>query len=89
MRTKPKSLSVDRSRSMSGDDLLNDNHNEEEHEHEIEKLAANLGDKENTDFGRLPPPRYVEFIKDYYPQNKTKCIQMLQQVRLQPLHHIQ
>lgn len=81
MRTKPKSLSVDRSRSMSGDDLLNDHTIEEDHEHEIEKLSSDIGENLSSDFGPLPPPRYVEFIKDYYPQNKVKCIQMLQQVR--------
>jgi hypothetical protein len=80
MRSKPKPLSVDRSRSMSGDDLLNDNAHEEEHENEVEKLANDLGESPSTDFGRPLPTRYVEFIKDFYPQNKSKCIQMTQQV---------
>jgi hypothetical protein len=80
MRTKPKSLAG--SRSMSGDDLLNDHIIEDEHDdHELSKLASDSIDCPVIDYGPLPPPRYIEFIKDYYPQNKKKCIQMLQQVK--------
>lgn len=80
MRSKPKPLSIDRSRSMSGDDLLNDNAHEEEHEHEVEQLANDLVESTGPDHGRPLPSRYVEFIREFYPQNKTKCIQMTQQV---------
>ncbi|KAI6200598.1 Inositol 1,4,5-trisphosphate receptor [Aphelenchoides besseyi] len=78
-RSKPKPLSVDRSRSMSGDDLLDGP--DEEHENTAEKAAAELQEAENTpDFGPLPSQKFISFIKEYYPQNRSTCIQMLQQL---------
>ncbi|KAI6214303.1 Inositol 1,4,5-trisphosphate receptor [Aphelenchoides besseyi] len=78
-RSKPKPLSVDRSRSMSGDDLLDGP--DEEHENTPEKAAAELQEAENTpDLGPLPSQKFISFIKEYYPQNRSTCIQMLQQL---------
>ncbi|KAI6239561.1 Inositol 1,4,5-trisphosphate receptor [Aphelenchoides fujianensis] len=80
-RSKPKPLSVDRSRSMSGDDLLNDDGGDEEHENAAEKAAADLREAAAApDFGPPPPQRYISFIKEVYPQNRTSCVQMLQQL---------
>jgi hypothetical protein len=79
-RSKSKALSADRSRSMSGDDLLNDTPpNHDDHAHEAEKLISDLSEV-TIDLGPPPPQRYINFIKDFYPQNKTKCVQMVQQV---------
>lgn len=72
---KPKSFSADRSRSMSGDDLLNDHAEDVDQE----KLIRNLNDM-SADFGPLPPQVYLDFVKQHYPQSKTRCIQILQQV---------
>lgn len=65
---------------MSGDDLLNDNAHEEEHEHETEHHSSELKETNNSDLGKPLPTRYVDFIKEFYPHNKTKCVQMTQQV---------
>lgn len=70
---KNKSLSADRSRSMSGDDLLNDN---DEVDHE--KLLSELS--EVSENGPLPAQIFIDFIRQYYPSNKVKCIQMVQQL---------
>lgn len=66
---------------MSGDDLLNDNLNEE-HEHEEEQLAVGTDETGVTDFGKPLTQRYIDFIKDFYPQNKTKTVQTTQQASL-------
>ncbi|CAD5219928.1 unnamed protein product [Bursaphelenchus okinawaensis] len=72
---RQKNMSADRSRSMSGDDLLNDNPDEVDHERLVEDLNELA-----VDNGPLPTQPFIDFIKSHYAQNKIKVIQLLQQL---------
>uniref|UniRef100_A0A7E4V258 Inositol 1,4,5-trisphosphate receptor n=1 Tax=Panagrellus redivivus TaxID=6233 RepID=A0A7E4V258_PANRE len=71
----PHPTDEDRSRSLSGDDLNAEEHNDENespnHEDHSEKSSSDIPESE------LPPKNYVTFLHRNYPSVTTKCIQLL------------
>ncbi|KAH7730957.1 ITR-1 protein [Aphelenchoides avenae] len=78
----PTSMLQDRSRSLSGDDLLNDAHLDDEHDNDHDSNHSRSIDLPDVLAGAAlgpPPPRhYMTFLEDYYPTFKRKCVTLLQ-----------